>query len=489
VAKYSTFKYGDGTEYGAADWDANLLWGFVVAWTGEYTGANEAEKMIGLTVQRGRKWLLGKGGLAPFEVGEATATFDNTDGRYDPYNTSSPLYPNVAPGKYVRIMVRDDENTTTYGVMRGKIEDIVCMKRGAQQVAMIKVVDGLSWFKGQTLNVGLQTDQDKSTLIRRLLSYSSWPQYGYGAEWSAYVQEDTDVVPYYWAWNQNAWDALQEFNQAEWAVAFHDKSGWFTWRPRDFTHNRSQEIDEDVCLADIGRPNPWEVVRNEVRITASPKIYDNINAIIWQLQTVPAIADGESFYIEPIFRYGEFFKVCGASITNNFTVNTQADGGGADLSAGCTLTAADNVGEGNKLTLVNNSGSAGHITLLKATGDAIYAPSIDVRQASDGDSQSVHGLRTLGINSRWVIDTEFAQTQADWLLSEFKDAKQYPIIQIEDRAGYQYYLDLYDRVQLTAATLGIDDDFRVGHIAHEWLSENGQSVRTTFRLEPYMVQT
>jgi hypothetical protein len=87
------------------------------------------------------------------------------------------------------------------------------------------------------------------------------------------------------------------------------------------------------------------------------------------------------------------------------------------------------------------------------------------------------------------VDTEFAQTQADWLLPYFKEAAQYPIIQIEDRAEYQYYLDLYDRVQLTAATLGIDDDFRVGHIEHEWLSENGQSVRTTFRLEPYMIET
>jgi len=490
VAKYSSFKYSED-KYGAGEQSANLRWGFTVAWDGYYGWGNEANKMIGLTVQRGRRWILGSGGLEPFGVGEATAIFDNTDGRYDPYNASSPIYGHITPGKYVRIVVRDEANTTTYGVMRGKIADIVCMRRGAQQVAMIKVVDGLSWLTGQTVNIGLNSDIDKSVIIHKILDYGSWPEYAAGGtvEWDVTIEGDTDELSYWWAWNQNAMQALREINQAEWAVAFHDRNGIFTWRPRDHTYNRSQEIDEAVCLADIGRPNPWEVVRNVVRITASPKIYDDANDIVWQLQTVPSIASGATFYIEPIFRYGEFFKVCGATITFGHTVNAQADGGGADLTSSCPLTYDADIGEGARIWIKNWSGQTGYITLLKTTGDAIYAPSIDIREATDEDSQSAHGLRTLEIKSRWVVDTEFAQTQADWLLSEFKDAKQYPIIQIEDRAGYQYYLDLYDRVQLTAATLGIDDDYRVGHIEHEWLSENGQSVRTTFRLEPYMVQT
>ena len=261
------------------------------------------------------------------------------------------------------------------------------------------------------------------------------------------------------------------------------------WRPRDYTHRKTQAIDQAVLLADIGRPNPWEVVRNTIRIQASPKVEDVAVGIIWQLQTVPALADGETLAIEPIFKYSEWFKICGGSVTFAFTVNAQADGGGADLSASCTLTYNAQIAEGAQLRLQNNSGTAGYITLMTAIGDAIYSPSIDIREAADTPSQASYGPKTLAITSRWVVDTVFAQTQAAWLLSEFKDPQMYPIIQMEQRPGYQYYLDLYDRVELTAAELGIDANYRVGHIEHQWLNPTGQAVRTTMHLEPYMVQT
>lgn len=487
MAKYGAFKYSE-EKYGTGAQSTNLRWTFIVAWDGYWSHGNEAEKMIDLTVRRGRQWILAEGGLAPYGVGEAIAVLDNADGRYDPWNTDSPLYPNVTPGKFVRIAVLDHENDTNYGIMRGKIDDITLVKRGGnQEVARIKIMDGLSWLASKTINAGLNTTIAKSLVPIRILApiAADWP----ANEWPRDISTDTDEMAYWWAWNQNAYKALTEFNQAECAVAFHNRDGEFSWRPRDYAHERTQAIDQAVLLADIGRPNPWEVVRNAIRITASPKVLDSINDIVWQLQTVPAIADGETFYIEPIFKWEEWSNICGSSITFDFTVNAEEGGGGADLSDDCTLTYDTQIGEGARLWLTNHSGTDGYITLLKATGDALYAPSIDIREAADTDSQTNYGPKTLEIKSRWVEDTEYAQTLATWLLSEFKDPLPYPVIQVEHRPSYQYYLDLYDRVQLTAATLGIDDNFRVGAIEHQWLSPNGQAVRTTFWLEPYMQQT
>src|SRR5512137_2514982 len=41
----------------------------------------------------------------PVRVGTCSIVLDNTTRRYDPYNTASPLYPNVLPGRYVQIPI------------------------------------------------------------------------------------------------------------------------------------------------------------------------------------------------------------------------------------------------------------------------------------------------------------------------------------------------------------------------------------------------
>lgn len=52
----------------------------------------------------------------------------------------------------------------------------------------------------------------------------------------------------------------------------------------------------------------------------------------------------------------------------------------------------------------------------------------------------------------------------------------------------QFGRDLYrDRITLNAPTFGISGEyFRIGKIEHRWLRENGQAIRTLWKLEPYL---
>ena len=490
MAKYSSFKYS-AEKYGLGEQTANLLWGFTVAWDGFYGWGNEANWMTSLHVKRGRQAMVGKDGIVPYAIGEAVGIFDNSDGRYDPFNASSPLYGNITPGKFVRIVVRDEANTTTYGVMRGKIADIQPIRVAGKEQVRITVVDGLQWLRDNTINQGLNTDIAKNLVPSRIISGADWPH----AEWPGYIIADATVQAYWWAWNQNALDALHEFNGGEWAVAFHNRDGEFVWYPRDYAHRRTLALTEADLLAEIGRPQPWDVVRNVIRFDISTKLLDPINAIIWLLQDVPTIADGAEFYIEPLFKYEEW-RPCGSAVVFAHTVNAQADGGGADLTANCPLTFNAQIGTGAQITITNNSGSTGYITLLKATGDAIYAPDVNIIEASDSDSQTTYGKRVLHAKSSGlglhlstlynVEDTDYAIALATWLLSELKDPAIYPIIQMEEQPTKQFTLDLYDRVELTVDELTIDANYRVGSIEHQTIGEGCQGVRTVMRLEPYM---
>ena len=130
--RYGTFKYGSasGHKYGASSTgtiDA-LAWGIDVDWNGDgfFDGVNEGNRAVSIRMFRGRnKQLRPSGeGFEPIRTGSITVELDNYDGRYDGWNSSSPLYPNVEPGKEIRVRVRNLYTGVIYPVFRGVINDI-----------------------------------------------------------------------------------------------------------------------------------------------------------------------------------------------------------------------------------------------------------------------------------------------------------------------------------------------------------------------------
>src|SRR3972149_9361737 len=480
MARFNTFKYDDGTLYGTTA-STNLLWTFQVAWDGSYNAPNtlnnEAARMVDFSSGRGRDYLiqLGGAGLEYYNIGEAVGIFENSDGRYDPWNTSSPLYPNVKPGKFVRILVKNGTAGTNYGIMRGIISDIQPFSRGRDQFVRIVVKDGLQWLKDRSIEQGLLSSNRIDTYIGYILTKSDWPN----TEWAktgGSIFQSVDSLDYYLVWTVNALDSIHKLESAELGAFFHDRDGNATFRGRDYTYERTQALTQTEILTDIVLPQPWEIVRNRVEIYSYPKMLDPVNTTLWQLRDVPAIANGATFNIDAIFRYSTW-RPCGSSITFNHTVNAAADGSGADLTASCPLTFNTDIGDGAEITITNNPRSNGYITLLGAVGDAIYAPGPGGGKSSDTTSEVAYGPRTLTIDTPWQESTTTAQSLADFLLANLKDPNGLPTIQIEGRPTYQFNLDLYDRVELSIAAKGISANFRVGKIEHKWLNENGEAVR------------
>src|SRR5689334_13570193 len=110
----SRYKYGNtNRRYGIGSEDTNLRWIIEVDWDGDgiYDGSNEGYYAVGMKVTRGRRSYIKVGGdgkaegFEPVRLGTCVITLDNTSRRYDPFNTSSVLYPNVLPGRFIRVRV------------------------------------------------------------------------------------------------------------------------------------------------------------------------------------------------------------------------------------------------------------------------------------------------------------------------------------------------------------------------------------------------
>lgn len=461
-----------------------LTWAIEVKWNG-VNYINEAGRATNLTIKRGRDYLFAPGGkgLEPMQIGEAVVTLENYDGRYDPYNTGSPLSPNVTPGKYAKIAVTYTPPGTTNNLMRGIVSDIQPVNRGRNAKVRLVVKDALGWIADKVSKRGLTQDVPLYELVYFILGSIGYPF----AEWGYGGGDSVEMQSYYWAWQVNALQAIHDLENLEFGTFFIDRWGLERFWGRHHSYAAATVVTQDLILDEIGLPQPWEIVRNRSHVGSHAKILDPINAILWQLEDIPLIAAGSAFTIIAQFSW-DTWKPCGSGIHFTHLVNTRADGMGADLTAQCPLTNNPQIGDGAEITITNNTAPpvTGYVILLKTTGDAIYPPSDSVLDYEDATSISTYGPKDVTIDSYFQEDSWNANNYAHYLVTKFKDPKLYPVIQFEDRPTYQFPLDLLSLVNLQVAKYSINGNFRVGKIEHKWLRENGQAVRTTLKLEPYI---
>ena len=500
MARYGSFKYSE-QKYGASPATDLFLWSFIVDWDrdGYYTGENEALRMADLSIIRGRDSLVERngGGFARFRPGTAIALLNNSDGRYDPFNINSPLFPHVTPGKHVRIAVKNGNTGANYELMRGRIADIQPYNRGNVRMARIYVVDGLQFLSDRTIRIGTRQQGSAVIVDNRwstgrwvdyILEMAAWPEDEWPRTYDLTGDHNDDTfktLGFAWFWQRNTADAIRELEAAEGiGNFFHDREGNARFVGRKFTYDTILEIDESQLLTDITTPQPWETLRNRIEVEVNPIALHDLDAILWELDDVPFVVAEGSFTIDVAFRY-EHFSVALANSGWIFTVNSAADGSGTNLTSQCSLQLSE-AGDGTTIILLNNSVTDGYITSLSVTGDALYAAYKHVAHAENEDSIEIFDTRTFKISSPWLQESDFGQEVADYLVAHMGNAMMHPNVKLQNRPTLQFPVDLYvTQIHLTSPTMGLNRNYRAGKIEHKWLNANGQSVETALRLEPY----
>lgn len=503
MAKYGTFLYGT-RRYGEGDQVAaditTLNWTFIVNWDGTgYTGENEANRMTDLAMKRGRERVISPSGdgFEHYSPSQVSVELDNSDGRFDPFNTSSPLYPNVLPGKFCRVAVRDGAGTN-YELMRGVITDIQPVLNDGQRMVRITAEDGLRWLAERRVHVGMTTVQDLDYIAnKRILALANWPSSqpssGTGVgEWPREGNATSKGLTYFWAWNENALDAIHWLEDiSAGGVFFHQNNGQSRFLGANLTATTATiSVDESELLRDSSIRQPWEVVRNDIRVVSYPKAqYANVETL-WSLENPIYLGTGQTVTVEASLKepgVGEAAAINLTSAALVFLANANEDGSGADLSANVQASFSDEFATGVFVSFHNSSA----VSACWITAADINPPSevhnlfTTTFTATDAASQALYGPKTLTIDAPFMQNSLYAQEVADYLLARFKDPQPYPIIKVENRPALQFLPDLYRyKFDLTLPTFNVSDTFRVGGIAHKWLRRSGQACVTTFWLEP-----
>ncbi len=450
-----------------------LTWTVAVDWDGDgILEADEGPRLTGLTVDRGRQRRFGSRAWEPMRVGRLVATLDNYDGRYAAWNTSSPLYPGIVPGREALVQVSD--GVTTWDVMTGTVQDVAVYGYGSPQAQLV-VEDGWRWLKDQAAYTAVVENIRTGEAVGAILTAADWP-------WGRTLDAGNDRIPLWWAHGEAA-RQINDLAAFEAGFAYVAGNGDFKFISRNnvYAVDPVDTVTQDELLKDVALAQPIDSLRNVIRVLASPRV-EAAEDDVWKLSTPQLVKAGATETIYAELRTPVVDAVTPVA-TTDYVFNSAADGSGTDLTANLSVTLT---AYGQRLVLVlnNTGGTPGYVTLLKVRAKLLEVQDALAAEVEDTTSQTDYRVVRLYEEASDYMQTWLrANNKAAWLLYQMKTPVAVPVVQFEARAERQFGHELGTVVQLDIEQVGLDKDFLIGGLRHRWLDGNGQAVRTSWYLE------
>jgi hypothetical protein len=129
------------------------------------------DRVKSVSISRGRSRELDR-----FGTGSANLTFDNQDRAFDPFDTSSPFFPDIRPRRNVRISTVANGGSAVQ--FTGLVEDWnIEFEVSGRAEAYASCVDGFVLFGGQQLNFGTMIAEQSGERLETILDRPevSWP--------------------------------------------------------------------------------------------------------------------------------------------------------------------------------------------------------------------------------------------------------------------------------------------------------------------------
>lgn len=505
-AAWGTFKWGATQEAGAQpSYTGRYLWILEVAWDGSYSGTNEAPGRL-MTPCRGKRgksaYVNRKGsGLEPIYAGEMTITLDNTDGRYDPYDSNSVIYGTNPQGKPIRLRVKDLPSGVTYPVFEGHIEDIQPVSYPKKQVT-ITCSDDIEALSKSRVTIPLTFNTTASAAIEAILNNAGFGNYA--------IEASTHPLTLFSLNKTNAMQEINSLTQASLGQVFVTRDGVIRYYSLGYDGMAEETIDEADILKEIRILQPWDTLCTHIEITANRWVRTQVKKI-WESPADIALTAGQtktfevswSGICEPVAldpRLGDYSLVGQGYLGSSSGWITA--GLSSITASGCTVSIT-NTSAFPTSTYLRIRGRE-YVQSYPASNNQGYVPWqtwVPTTQRQDtstkivctaGDSTIAERNRAyLTMDNQYIQDAAFAQAYADALKAHLENGSKNPVITFENAVdpAQQFGVELFDKVTLTSATLGINAAYYLGQCEWWWEHDSGQAVKTRYTLINHLVSS
>lgn len=369
---------------------------------------------------------------------------------------------------------------------RGMIDSIKKIGDVNNPQILITAYDGLKELQDNTITTPIISGGQTGENIKYLTTSAEWPSI-YG---TSSIHIGFSTIPYMWAEDKSVFQTIKDLADAEGALFCANANGAFYFRPRQTVYPVIA-IDQSVMLKDILLTSPHELYRNRAKVPVYYKSLPESSPVkLWKLNDVPLVSTAAGLTVWGRFKYNDEncigYNMVPPADTTDFLMNNLADGTGTDKTSLWNVTTTY-FGEVSKNVISADGANNNHYcTLLQNRGQTIISNEATYMVFDYSGTAAVRRLR---------IDTPFIQTgwQAEFydsFMSQLVNTNfRFPVFQMEDQPEKQFGFDLFDKITLTISKYGINGDYIVGGIEEEWLTDNGQAVRTTVYTEPDIVLT
>lgn len=413
----------------------------------------------------------------------AIIVLNNTSGDYNSYNSSSPIFGNIKPGRKVQISATDASGTET--MWTGRLEKLESQPSvHGPNVAILTAVTPLTFVTRETVRLAIQKDQQTGAIVGALLDEFGWPA-GDRA-----IDTGLSSISYYSKDESRFISALHEIEDTELGRLYDDRSGNIVFEDRHHRikspHQTSQATFSDAggaarTYTNITQLDPLPRLLNTFPITVKTYALPAASAVLWEYPdtgSLPYIKFGatEVFWAE----YPNFDSPANGFIvdawdttasTTDFTANSAADGSGTDLTASIGIS-VDKFANAMKISLTNNHGSLdAFIFDLQARGTAVLENNSITVVNEDTTSQADYGKRVHRTPSKWTRTAAEANSLGTYLLDIFDDPANIRSLKMLVHGNRDAtHLDevlrrtISDRITLVATNdtgLGINEDFYI----------------------------
>lgn len=292
---------------------------------------------------------------------EAAITLINTDGRYSPDNSASPLAGLLVPGRRVLIMYTlDDYPVPMYAGFVETIDPWWQEASGAYTGKMYVTLNCVGWkqaLEDANVSVGLQYNKEAQAILQPILN-------SLGAVTD--FQGGLLVHPVYGGdGTKRAWQVAEELTAAERGRFFQARSGAMAWR------NRHWLIDNHTVAGVVSyttgpyKPAATELsggkyLSNSIRVQAYQRAVTGSSEVLWELQAPLEIPPGATREIVVSLERDNQSRTPAGTTTVTVT--------GVEFAAGSATISAVAIGSEARITITNAGIFSATLTAMKLMG-------------------------------------------------------------------------------------------------------------------------
>ena len=474
------------------------------------TGEDVSARTLSISCSRGRDYASQLTGRSI--AGFLTATLNNESGDYSSFNSASPIYGNILPGRKVQLAAGSGSFPYTFPIY---FEGSVVVWTGYLQSIMpspsveglntvtLTATGSLGYLNQREVEIGMEASVLTGTAVGDILDKVAW------AAGDRTLDGGQTTMTRFWTDKIRTVGSLRKVEDTEMGFIGESAAGYIIFEDRHHRmkapHITSQATYTDApggALGYIGlsQEDPLEQIYNIFE--AEIKLYTvGSLAVVWTCPesgaSSPLIAAGASRTFWASYPNPDSATDARAInawttpvATTDYVANTAADGSGTNITASMTI-AVTKFSTSMKIQITNDYTQHAYITLLQARGTPVTVSDPLKVKAEDSTSKTAYGERNYPNPAEFIPDSDEAQAWCDSNLSMYKDPQ--PVLGVTLFANRShphleeaFNRDISDRITLVAsndAGLGINEDFFIEAIYHE-IEATDLSHSVTYLLSP-----